>query len=42
MDDQRVNVVLLERILAQAGYGKVVRTTDPTQALAATTSSSPT
>ena len=34
MDDQRVNVVLLERILAQAGYGNVVSTTDPTQALA--------
>ena len=34
MDDQRVNVVLLERILAQAGYGNVVSATDPTQALA--------
>jgi CheY-like chemotaxis protein len=34
VDDQRVNVVLLERILAQAGYGNVVSATDPTQALA--------
>ena len=34
VDDQRVSVVLLERILAQAGYGNLVSTTDPTQALA--------
>jgi putative two-component system response regulator len=32
VDDERVNVVLLERILQQAGYTNVKSTTDSTQA----------
>jgi putative two-component system response regulator len=34
VDDERVNVVLLERILQQAGYTNVKSTTDSTQAAA--------
>lgn len=34
VDDERVNVVLLERILQQAGYTNVRSTTDSTQAAA--------
>jgi putative two-component system response regulator len=33
VDDERVNVVLLERILAQAGYRNVKGVVDPTEAL---------
>jgi putative two-component system response regulator len=34
VDDERVNVVLLERILEQDGYRNVKSVTDPTQAVA--------
>jgi CheY-like chemotaxis protein len=40
VDDERVNVVLLERILEQDGYRNVKSVTDPSEAVASATRSS--
>jgi putative two-component system response regulator len=41
VDDRRSNVLLIERILARAGYGDVVSTTDPREAVRLFVDSSP-